>query len=262
VAVRRSWTARPERPRRYKLADRWKDYRAGRADGRKGIPEVISGRLAVTPDAGNDDDPLPDPDQVTPTAVSTPPVTPHLHAIKHGRNHELAVLQEAWYGRTRVALREKISAAETAYVGAAIKKGLAKSRLDKVSDDLTDEELRHRRLAEKDEEKWPEARVRDRRRNERDQARQDAGEDALKTSAELNAADVSFKHAQMTHDDQLMAAKAAGWQVVHHYGRREATYLRALARKHKHGPELVKLLRLAGPDLPGWLRTAGDAEEG
>jgi hypothetical protein len=263
VAARRSWTGRPERPRRYKLGDRWKDFRAGRTDGKKRIPEVISGQLAVAPDAGNEEPQGPDPDQATPDAVSTLPVTPHLHALKHHRNQELARLREVWYRQTRGLLLEKIGAAETAYVSAALKKGVAKSNLEKVSDEPTDEELRHRRVAEQDEEKWPEARVRDRRRNERDQARQDAEDDLLKASAELNAADVSHKHAQLALDDQLRAVRAEGWQVVHHYGKREASYLRALARKHEQGPELVKLLKLAGPGMPDWLlQTTRDAKEG
>jgi len=50
-----------------------------------------------------------------------------------------------------------------------------------------------------------------------------------------------------------------GWQFVHHYARREATYLRALARKHPNGPELVKLLKLTGPGMPGWLLQTDDA---
>jgi hypothetical protein len=134
--------------------------------------------------------------------------------------------------------------------------------MDKVADELTDEELNHRRAAEQDEQEWPTERVRERRKHERDRARYEAEEVLVRMTAELSVADVALRHARMAFNERLRAAQASGWQVVHHYARREASYLRALVRKHRSGPELVKLLELSGPDLPEWLlRTVSDEED-
>jgi hypothetical protein len=263
VAARGSWADLPEQPRRYRLGDRLRDSRAGRADARKRIPEVTSGRPAITPTAGHNSTPTSDaePGQVKIAAVTTPPVTPHLHALRNARNLHLSLIQEAWDQDEGVPFREKLREAEIAYEGQAIAKDLATSRLDKVSDELTDEELNHRRAAERDEEKWPAALVRERRKREHSRARNEAEDLLLSAAADLSVAEVARKHARMALNGRFRAVQAAGWQVVHHYARREATYLRALARKHRNGPELVKLLELSGPDLPEWLlRTVSDEE--
>lgn len=262
MAGRGSWADLPEQPHRYRLIDRWGDYRAGRADGRKPIPEVISEHPDAPAEAGDDSPAADDLDQVRPAIDAAPtkvPVPPYLHGLRHARNEILQIVAKAWRKDTGVAFHEKVREAESRYQDLAIKKDLAQSRLDKVSGDLTDEELNHRRTAERDERKWLAEMVRDRRKRESDLARAKE-EDALhEAAAELRVAEVELKYARLTLGEQLKAARATGWQVVHHYARREAAYLRALARKHPNGPELVKLLELTGPDMPEWL-LADDAD--
>jgi hypothetical protein len=269
VAARGSWTAPPERVHRYRLRDRRRDSRYGRADGRKGIPPVTLSPSAADPAEASTEapptvvtDPEPE-DRATEGEVATDalpeavapavPLTPYLHTLGHERDLALKAEEARWYQDPCPQLRVRLREAELSRETSAIKMGLAADRLELVPAELTEDELNRRSAAEQDEKEWPEERVRHRRRQQRQLARFEAEEAMRKSTADVREAEVTMQHARRAFDDGLRAAQAVGWQIVHHYGRREATYLRSLVRKHPDGPELVRLLELTGPDLPEWL---------
>jgi hypothetical protein len=290
VADHGSWTALPEHPLRYRLHDRWSDYRCGRADARKGIPGVISERPEVVPPPPAEFDalaaPVPEPDlaerdlaerdlaepdleeAATDTArkdatnAAAVPLTPYLYGLRNTRNQVIAGSLQAWYEDTHARLQERLLAAQTRRESCATTMQLAAARLAKVSDPLTDAELNRRGAAERDVQKWPPEMLRERRERDRRLVRFTAEEALRKVTVESRTAELAVENAHLAINDRLRVAQASGWQIIHHYARREATYLRSLARRHKNGPELVRLLELAGPDLPQWLLQIDGKKEG
>jgi hypothetical protein len=71
-------------------------------------------------------------------------------------------------------------------------------------------------------------------------------------------AKADLDHASRALASRRKQAQAIGWQIFHHYARRESVYLGVLARRHERGPEIVRLLRLTGPELPEWLLPTDD----
>jgi hypothetical protein len=95
--------------------------------------------------------------------------------------------------------------------------------------------------------------VRERRKRDRRLSRLEAEDKLRKVIAELRVADLAVENAHMTLEEHFRIARAAGWATAHYYGRREAVYLRSLARAHENSAAVVKMLELAGPQLPDWL---------
>jgi len=193
-------------------------------------------------------------------AVTTPPVTPYLDGLRSACSLELA----GELGRreaARAQLGKDLSQAEARREPLAIAMELATTRLDVVSGALTDQELNRRGRAEQDERRWPAEMLQERRKRAHRLALLRAEEALRQATIELRAAELAVEHAQMAFDDRFRVAQAVGWQMVHHYGRREATYLRSLARAHQSGPALVEMLELAGPHLPEWLLQADGEKE-
>jgi hypothetical protein len=284
-----AWTASPEKSRRYWIHDRWSDYRAGRADGRAGIPRVspeLTARLVAHSTPPRSDETLPHgvplsvPSTTLPAAVMAPdalspgnatapesgnarlglPLTPYLDGLRNARNEELARVRYH-YELNRAQLGQELFLAKTRREPSAIAMGLASSRLEDLSHPLTPAELSRRGPAEQDERQWPAEMLAERRRRAWQLLLHQAQQDLRTATAELSVAELAVEQADQALADRLRVAQAAGWQIVHHYGRREARYLRSLARSHEMGPELVKLLDLAGPDLPEWLLIASEKEE-
>ena len=240
---RGGWTAAPVPPRHYRLRDRWLDYRNGRADARARIPEVVPER-AATPNATVG----------LPAEGSTPApfMTPYLDGLRNARNQDLAV-ELRRYETTRVGLREQLFQAEIRRAPLAYAMEYAATRLDEVSVPLTDQELNRRGPAEQDERKWPAEMLRERRERAHRLSRLEAEDELRKVTAELRVADLAVEHAHIALEEHLKIAQAAAWAIAHCYGRREAVYLRSLARAHENGPAVVKMLELVGTQLPEWL---------
>jgi hypothetical protein len=268
------WTALPEPTRPYRLRDRWSDFRAGRTDAKAGIPAVsVTSDLASAapnpgvsfpshPDAAPATAPLtsPEPPALVPGALRSV-TTPYQVHLRNIRNLRLAAVLEQ-YRATRGEFRRQMSAAQHRRENAAAILKLAMARHAELDRELTPEELNRRGLAERDAQEWPDHRLHERRRGTHRLARQQAEEHLREATVELRAAELAVEQAQATLDDRFKLVQAVGWQIVHHFGRREAAYLRALARVHKHGPALVELLELAGPELPDWLlKTDAEKEE-
>jgi hypothetical protein len=244
VVDRGAWTAAPEPLRDYRLRDRWLDSRNGRADARARIPEIGQQRVVDTPDATMG---LP-----VEGATPAPLTTPYLAGLRNARNQDLAV-ELRRYEATHVRLREQLFQAEACRVPLAYAMEYAATRLDEVSAPFTDQELNRRGRAEQDEQKWPTEMLRERRERARRLSRLDAADELRKVTAELRVADLAVENAHIAVEEHFRIAQAAAWALAHYYGRREAVYLRSLARVHKNGPTVVKMLELTGAQLPEWL---------
>lgn len=238
------WAAAPEPPRRYRLRDRWLDSRNGRADGRAGIPEVEPERAAATAD---DTVGLPV-EGATPASLTTP----YLDGLRNARNQDLAV-ELRQYEAAHVRFREQLFQAEVSRAPLAHAMEYAATRLDEVSASLTDQELNRRGRAEQDEQKWPTEMLRERRDRTRRLSRLEAEDKLRKVIAELRVADLAVENAHIALEEHFRIAQAAAWAIAHYYGRREAVYVRSLARVHENGPTVVKMLELTGGQLPEWL---------
>ena len=197
----------------------------------------------------------------SPPAAFRSLTTPYLVHLRNVRNLYLAAALEQ-YRATRGEFRKQLSAAQHRRENAAAILELATARHAELDRELTPDELDRRGLAELDEQKWPNHRVHERRKRTHQLARHQAAEHLREATVELRTAELAVEHAQAALHDRFKLVQAVGWQIVHHFGRREATYLRTLARVHKHGPALVELLELVGPDLPDWLlKTDAEKEE-
>ncbi len=281
---RTDWTVPPAVPRSYRLGDRWSDYRWARADARKGIPlvarrpepaTIVDNGLYPAPVA--DSPPIRESDAAAavgehlPVGVQYPPpgayepadeamalVTPYMDGLRHTCNEAIAVVYEHFESSCD-QLRESLSRAEIRRETLSVHRATAQARFDELADPLNNEQATRARRGESD---WPPEMVRVRREREWREARSAAEEELRGLSADLRAAEVDLDHARRAYQSQLRRSQALGWQIFHHYARREAIYIGVLARKHKRGPELVRLLRLTGPDLPEWLLTIDGKEEG
>ncbi len=238
------WTAAPEPPCRYRLRDRWLDSRNGRADARARIPEVGSERAAAMPAATVD----------LPVEGTAPPpfMTPYLDGLRNARNQDLEV-ELRRYETTRVRLREQLFQAEVRRASLAYAMEYAATRLNEVSAPLTDQELNRRGLAEQDEQRWPLEMLKERRERARRLSRLQARDELREVTTQLRVADLAVEHAHIALEEHLRIAQAVAWAIAHYYGRREAVYLRSLARAHENGPAVVKMLELVGTQLPEWL---------
>jgi hypothetical protein len=245
VVDRGVWTAAPEPPRHYQLRDRWLDSRNGRADARAGIPEV-------GPEVGPE--PMPDAAAGLPLEGATPPpfMTPYLDGLRNARNQEIAGELHR-YETSQVRLRGQLFQAEVRRASLAYAMEYAATRLGEVSVALTEQQLTRRGRAERDEQKWPEEMLRERRERTHRLSRLEAQDELRKVTAELRVADLAVEHAHIALEEHFRIAQAAAWAIAHYYGRREAVYLRSLARGHKNGPAVVKMLDLVGTQLPEWL---------
>jgi hypothetical protein len=244
VVDRGAWTAAPEPPRHYRLRDRWLDSRNGRADARAGIPEVEPERTAATPDATVG---LP-----AEGATPSPLTTPYLGGLRNARNQDLAV-ELRRYEAAHVRLREQLFQAEVSRAPLAHAMEYVVTRLDEVSAPLTDKELNRRGRAEQDQQKWPTEMLRERRERACRLSRLEAEDKLRKVIAELRVADLAVENAHIALEEHFRIAQAAAWATAHYYGRREAVYLRSLARAHENGPTVVKMLEFTGAQLPDWL---------
>ena len=270
MAERGAWTAPPKESRRYRIRDRWSDYRAGRADGRAGIPRVPSELAAAdslpsaippwadlaADGAGAGQDLTAAPADAT----HSPLAAAYLNVLRSARNYELAGVRHH-DEIDRAQLGQELTQAKAHREPLAVAMRLAASRLEEASRPLSNEELTYRGPAERDESEWPAELLAVRRTRARQLLRHQAEEELQATTAALSVAELAVEQAQRALGDSFRAAQALGWQIVHHYGRREASYVRSLARFHQSGPELLELLELAGPDLPGWLLVDSDKEE-
>lgn len=187
--------------------------------------------------------------------------TPYQFHLRNVRNLDLAAALEQ-YRASRGEFRRQMSEAQHRRENAATVLKLAMARHADLDRELTPEELNRRGLAELDEQEWPAHRLHERRRRMHRLARQQAEEHLREATVGLRTAELAVEQAQAALDDRFKLVQAVGWQIVHHFGRREAAYLRALARAHKHGPALVEFLELAGTELPDWLlKTDAEKEE-
>jgi hypothetical protein len=208
---------------------------------------------------------VPVPDGATPDPLAepgtSPLTTPYLAALRHARN--LFIAAELKLYRTACGeLHEHHFAAQYRRESAATNLTQATSSHTELDRELTDEELNRRGLAEQDKQQWPAERLQERRRRAHRLARSQTAEELKAATIGLRTAELAVEQARAKIDQQFRLAQATGWQIAHHYGRREATYLRVLTRKHKNGPALVELFELAGPVLPDWLLKADAAGEG
>jgi hypothetical protein len=279
VADREAWTAFPEQARRYRLRDRWSDFRMGRADAKAGIPRMPVALVPpqTQPPRSVDAPSIPDASalhsapsdmseltiaqQAPAEPVTSSLSTPYLAGLRHARNlHIAAELKQ--YQSACGQLREHQFSAQNRREFAATTLNHTTARHTDLDRELTADELSRRGLAEQDTQRWPAERLRERRQRAHRLARSQAAEELKAATIGLRTAELAVEQARARIDQQFRLAQATGWQIAHHYGRREATYVRALTRKHKNGPALVELFELAGPVLPDWLLKADAAVEG
>jgi hypothetical protein len=267
MADREHWTAPPPVPHSYRFRDRWSDYRWARADARKGIPLIRVADPQGGPNADSFDAPtvairasadapatlpLPSGGQYAQEDAYDPGdvlVTPYMDALRHKCGQDIAAVYES-FNQSCDKLRDELGNAESHRERLIVDKAMAQARFDGLVKSLTEAEATRPRKAEAS---WSPEMVRVRRERERAEARNTAQEALRKLSADLRAADVDLDHALMAITNRFKRAQAVGWQAFHHYARRESMYLGVLSRKHKRGPEIVRLLRLTGPQLPEWL---------
>lgn len=187
-------------------------------------------------------------------------VTPYLNGLRHACDEELA-RQYGRHEKDLIQLDKELSEVRARSAPLAVDAQLADSRLTALSQALSDEELNRRGPAEQDDARWPAEMLRERRRRQRRIAREEAEETLRQTAAKMQVAALAVDHAQLTYNEHLRATRARGWQIVHHYQRREATYLRSLTRVHESGPGLVGLLELGDRQLPAWLLSDDSRED-
>lgn len=256
----------PSNARQYRVRDRWRDARGGRTDGRGHIPPVTQERAQTAgylTESAEDEAPEDSVGETQPAprdAQKAVAVTPYLDGLRSARDMELAS-EFGQHQAARLKLHKDLTDARARRDPFATDMEYAATQLAKVSADLTEEELNRRGPAERDESKWPASMLHERRNRMRRAVRLEAEEELRQATIKLRVAALAVEHAQLAYDDHLRVTQAEGWQIVHHYGRREATYLRSLARRHKSGPALVELLRLSDRELPDWLLRAEDDKE-
>jgi len=132
MADRGGWVAPPEQPRRYRLRDRWSDYRRGRADARKSIPLVPSDQIQPNQAASENGDTGPQ------ETVLEQLVTPYMDGLRNTRSELLFKVWERHQNECE-RLRAELRAAKTRSEPLAAAKKVAAARLDEVSKPLTDD---------------------------------------------------------------------------------------------------------------------------
>jgi hypothetical protein len=269
VATSSPWTRPPEPSTRYRLPARLSDMLHGWADGRRGIPllhdvQTHSADAASAPD----------------TEVGT--AQPGDHQAESGQP---AQLPEPWTPRMEVLLRRSRELTEGERIGFADDWSLLRRRsgeyqksadalqeqvtalrqqLDKARLELSDKELRKRRLAEQNEQSRPEALVNDRRQAA--WQRQLAAAEERYQSANARLAEA--RQALMLQEDLIReraaVARAAARRHREFALRRVATYLQQLVRSHRRGAELNDWLMVyrVMPDLPAWAQEPSPGESG
>jgi hypothetical protein len=275
MANRDEWAAPSAVPLSYRFRDRWSDRRWARSDGRKGIP-LLQLESSRSPDTrqtqpftviesaenslqgGNSPANTPRQEPNTYDAANDwiALVTPYMDALRHTCNEAIAAVYKRLQD-SRVLLYEQLRQAEGRRESVFTDKAVATERFAELEKPLSDQQATR---ARRGEDGWPEELVRIRREREWTEAKFAAQERLRTLSADLQEANVSVEYARRALSIELEQARSVGLQIFHHYARRESTYLGVLARKHKRGRELVRLLRLTGPDLPGWLLDLEDKE--
>jgi hypothetical protein len=207
--------------RRYRIRERWSDSRNGRLDGWRGIPKFP---VAPSAESGQPETRAYESSARPRTRISRPP---YLDGLRCACEQELA--QEfGVHEANLMRLYQELVAARKNLEPLATDVELAESRFDKVADELTEDELSRRGRAEQDESKWPLDRLKERRRRERRIARFEAEEILSQATRKAQVAALDVEHAQKAYDECLKATQSRGWEIAHHYRRREAFYLRAL----------------------------------
>jgi hypothetical protein len=230
---REAWTAQPERPLKYRWRDRVRDRRAGRADGRGGIPDAERGSLN----------------------------TPYLSSLRN-RCGELLAHEMSRHRAAVREIRQQLVDAEDRRDRLSLQLQQLNQQLKEASLPLSEEQLNRRGPAERDPQKWPDDLVRDRQERRHRVTRGLLEHWQRSVAGDLEHAAKVADELRLTIDDELLVLRSRGWRIVHFHRRREATYLRALGRAHPEGPAVVALLDPDDPQLPDWLDPAsGGAKE-
>lgn len=225
---REAWTAQPEEPLKYRWRDQWRDFRAGRADGRGGIP--------VLP----------------PAAEAGPLSTPYLWGIRN-RCGELLAYELSCHRAAVKGVRQHLVDAESRRERLILELQQLDQQLKEASLPPSEEQLSRRGLAERDSAAWPDDLVRARQERKHRVTRGLLEHWRRAVAADLDHATRMADEMRTAMADERLALRARCWRVVHFHRRREATYLRKLGRTHSDGPAVVARLELGGPRLPDWL---------
>lgn len=229
--ARRSFTTRgnkPDKPISYGLLARLADRRAGRSDGRAGVPvlPVISA-------------------EATGTHAGT---TPYLEIRRRHfldwaeREHHRMLTDLADTYRMRAEVRQKI-------VGANEQTAAVRKLLESIPEIPAEAVLVSRNVVEQH---IHEAAVRARRQREHYAMRAEVLAQERQVVEEIRALRVEEARlaGMIIASEQILDARIR--QLYEYSMRRCATYVHHLVRNHSDGPALIPFLHLALPTLPEW----------
>jgi hypothetical protein len=240
---------RPAGPVRYSDRDRRRDYRRGRADGRRHLP-LVSRLPAFATDTADIAVPVPsgeEPDQ-TPGPASP---TPFLTELFHLRNKDLAALY-VLYQPERNQLLIALDEADGRRQQLVADQAAAREELEKLAQLLTDHEAARTTRGEIVA-GHPAELIERRRTREREEQRRTAQQrlDAINNKLRETAMATAQARAALTVN--LSETRAVGMELVSYYDQRKASYLSGLAHTHRHNVEWLERLALLDPGLPTWL---------
>ncbi|NVI91627.1 hypothetical protein [Actinomadura sp. BRA 177] len=185
------------------------------------------------------------------------PQLPYLQRLRAERNAMLSTeYRRAEVALYRLAAEHREAVTDQENLRRALR--TAEEQFKEASLEPTEEQLGRRGHAERDPGRWTDADVRERQerryRNRRDRA--DAERRRVADELECVAQHVAGHRRELRACWEIHLAGA--WRIVHHHARREATYLRSLARRGKNWPDVIELLEPFGPELPEWMSVPPD----
>jgi len=245
-------TAPQDRAPRYRLRDRYLDARAGRKDGRSGISSTAEVEHPI-PRSANQGTGRSDQQDTSPSHRTAS----YLEALRNTRDDALS-LEEIRYHTNVNRIREDLRIAEAEQLRLTIiKEGLTVQLAD-LSESLSKNEPNTsgevnqegvRNLLER------------RRQRARQLHRYQIEESLQQVAAALRIADLEVATARRALDELFAITQVRAIRIVTYYARREATYVRALARNRKGSIAPPSMLDLTSQALPPWLTPAGSNDE-
>lgn len=222
------WEVKPHKPIRYGWLARVSDWRVGRADGRKGIPQLPS---------------------VPPEELSGPLITPYLEPLYQSYQgsaeaENMTALRDVADPLVRRRILQR-DIAEREDRSRSLQK-----QLDAIPEIPDDSVLGLRNATEQHADPLL---VRARRLREYTAAR--AKVQAVK---DRHDEDTSARLAEYAQANETIAIRGRALAIMvarmrAHAMRRRGHYLRHLVRQHPDGPALIPYFGLSSPELPSWL---------
>jgi hypothetical protein len=252
VSYEAGQTAPQDHPPRYRLRDRYLDARAGRKDRRSGISSAVGAGHPI-PRSGNQGTGRSGKRDVSPLHNKTS----YLEALRNARDVALS-LEEIRYNASANRIREDLRIAEAEQLRlTAVRERLAAQLADLpesftenepiISGKVKQEEIRN---------------LLDRRRQRAQQLHRYQIEESLQQAATtLHIAELEIAAARRALDELFAITQVRARRIITHYARREATYIRALARNREGSIVLASMLDLTSQALPSWLISAHSNDE-